>query len=115
LRSIDAEATVSRHGCYCVQVPETSRTDWTRTLGDAVMPLAAAPDIEPVVGEVVSLVEPVVPLVEPEGVLDVSGVVEVDEPLVPIEELLDESSVPVTWTFLPTCFESLSLSLEISL
>lgn len=69
-----------------------------------------APEEVPV-PEAVPLVEPVVPLVDPD-VLDESGVVlEVD----PIEEDDDESNVPVTWTRLPTCFESLSLSLEISL
>jgi hypothetical protein len=78
-----------------VQLPETSRTDCTRTLGD-IMPL----------------VLPVAPAVEP--VLEESGVVEVADPLVPIEPL-DESSVPVTWTFLPTCFVSFSLSFEMSL
>lgn len=66
------------------------------------------PDADPLVDPVVPLVEPVVDPV------DVSAVDPVDEPDVPIdEELLDGSSVPVTWTRLPTCFESLSLSLEI--
>jgi hypothetical protein len=57
-------------------------------------------------------VEPVVPLVAP-AVLDESGVELGVEPEVPAdEEPLDGSSVPVTWTRLPTCLVSLSLSLE---
>jgi len=78
-----------------------------------VLPLVD-PDAVPV-PDAVSLVEPVVPLVEPvvplaEPAVDpvplvASALDPVDEPDVPIDELLDESSVPVTWTRLPTCFE----------
>jgi len=69
------------------------------------------PDAVPVPAAV-SLVEPVVPLVAP-VLLDESGVVLEVEPAVPIdEEPLDGSSVPVTWTRLPTFFESLSLSVD---
>jgi hypothetical protein len=65
------------------------------------------------VPDAVPLVEPVVPLVEPLLVDDGSAAVLGDvDPLVPIELL--ESNVPVTWTRLPTCFESFSLSFEIS-
>jgi hypothetical protein len=106
----------SRHvsAGYCEQLPATSRTDCTRTLGPAIELALPAPDVVPV-PEAVPLVEPVVPLVEP--VLDDGSAVvgDEDDPLVPIEDELALSSVPVTWTFLPTCFESFSLSLEISL
>jgi len=81
-----------------------------------VLPLPLVDPDEVPVPDVVSLVEPVVPLVEPvvplaEPLVDpvplvASALDPVDEPDVPIdEEPLDESSVPVTWTRLPTCFE----------
>lgn len=75
------------------------------------------------VPEVLSLVEPVVPLAEPVVSLAEPVVEPVVDPLadvpdvlpVPLieDELLAGSSVPVTWTRLPTCFESLSLSVAI--
>jgi len=66
------------------------------------------PEAEPLVDPVVPLVDPV-PLVEPVPLVDpvpvVSALDPVEEPEVPIDELLDESSVPVTWTRLPTFLE----------
>ena len=71
------------------------------------LPLAE-PDAVPV-PDAVPLVDPVVPLVDPVPLDDVPLVVPaldpVEDPEVPIDELLDESSVPVTCTRLPTFFE----------
>jgi hypothetical protein len=87
------------------QVPPIARTDCTRRLGELiplVLPLID-PDAVPV-PDAVPLVDPVVPLAAPVPV--VSALEPVAEPVVPSDdELLDESSVPVTSTFLPTFFE----------
>jgi hypothetical protein len=74
-----------------------------------VLPLPLVePDAVPV-PDAVPLVDPAVPLVDPVPLDDVplvaSAVDPVEDPEVPIDELLDESSVPVTWTRFPTFFE----------